>query len=161
MLVQYSKFLFTSFMAANKAILHIELLLRNDARDAIVATRFFFVNAAFHAAFLTRFKRKISDGKSSVKYGFVNESGIIYEARVKQNARCIADTHISINCRLRIRVHTENVISTATDRIIRARRFVRKTFRNSAAESMADQSVPLSRVDYKIIKKSNGCELKG
>lgn len=43
-------------MAANKAILHIELLARNDARDAIVATR--FVNAAFHVASLTRFREK-------------------------------------------------------------------------------------------------------
>lgn len=40
-------------MAANKAILHIELLARNDARDAIVATR--FVNAAFHVASLRAF----------------------------------------------------------------------------------------------------------
>jgi len=64
-------------MAANKAILHIEFLVRNDARDAVVAIR--FVNAAFHTAFLTRF-RKISENFQQ-KYEFLNKIGI-YEARV-------------------------------------------------------------------------------
>jgi len=73
--VQYSKFLFTSFIADNKAyILYRISLARNDARDATRS-----VNTAFHTAFLARF-RKISDRRFSVKYGFINKSGI-YEAR--------------------------------------------------------------------------------
>jgi len=55
-LMQYSRFLFTSFMAANKAILYIEFLARNDARDESLALLLVsgFVSVAFHVSLFLR-----------------------------------------------------------------------------------------------------------